>query len=148
VNAQQRPQHRGFVPPLVPILTIASIARRRGLAAARTPGRLGPFVATAVGLICLVATNLLEPVSEVMVSEHLAGVRPSPIEQLPPPRRSNTLKVMTIVALIFTPLVLLYQGWSLLGLPRRLRQACAARPVAPVAGTGFDTSPLTESGTS
>jgi hypothetical protein len=28
------------------------------------------------------------------------------------------LKVMTVVALIFTPLVLLYQGWNLICLPR------------------------------
>jgi cytochrome d ubiquinol oxidase subunit II len=45
-----------------------------------------------------------------------------------------TLKVMTIVALIFTPLVLVYQGWSYWVFRGRLSRPAQPGPVAPVAG--------------
>jgi cytochrome d ubiquinol oxidase subunit II len=72
---------------------------------------------------------------------------------------------MTIVALIFTPLVLVYQGWSYWVFRGRLSrpalpgvvEPAAAAPgpaegetgsVAPEAGATLEESPLTESGTS
>jgi cytochrome d ubiquinol oxidase subunit II len=75
-----------------------------------------------------------------------------------------TLKVMTIVALIFTPLVLIYQGWSYWVFRGRLSRPAGTGPVkpaetapgpaqdarsgAPVTGASPDESPLSESGTS
>ena len=44
--------------------------------------------------------------------------------------------------------VLGYQSWSYWVFRGRLSRPAQPGPVAPVAGTGFDTSPLTESGTS
>ena len=67
------------------------------------------FVANAVALVCLVATIFLNLYPRVMVSSI------SPLYNLTIGNASSapyTLKVMTIVALIFTPLVLVYQGWS------------------------------------
>jgi hypothetical protein len=67
------------------------------------------FVATAVGLLGLVATLFLNLYPRVMVSSI------SPKFNLTIGNAASapyTLKVMTIVALIFTPIVLVYQGWS------------------------------------
>ena len=66
-------------------------------------------MATAVGLVGLVATIFLNLYPRVMVSTI------SPAYNLTIGNSASapyTLKVMTIVALIFTPLVLVYQGWS------------------------------------
>jgi cytochrome d ubiquinol oxidase subunit II len=142
VNAHNA-HNTGLVPPLVPILTIASIAVVGWLLREHLDG--WAFVATAVGLICLVATIFLNLYPRVMVSSI------SPAYDLTIGNSASapyTLKVMTIVALIFTPLVLLYQGWSYWVFRGRLSRPAQPGPVAPVAGTGFDTSPLTESGTS
>ena len=66
-------------------------------------------MATAVGLLCVVATIFLNLYPRVMVSSI------SPAFSLTIGNSASapyTLKVMTIVALIFTPIVLVYQGWS------------------------------------
>jgi cytochrome d ubiquinol oxidase subunit II len=53
-----------------------------------------------------------------------------------------TLKVMTIVALIFTPLVLVYQGWSYWVFRARVRRP--GDPVEAVVDVTTPDSPATE----
>ncbi len=150
----------GLVPPIVPILAIAAVAVVGWLLREHLEG--WAFVATAVGLVCLVATIFLNLYPRVMVSSI------SPAYDLTIGNSASapyTLKVMTIVALIFTPLVLIYQGWSywvFRGRLSRPAQPGAVEPaagapgpaegetgsVAPEAGATLEESPLTESGTS
>ena len=91
----------------MPILAIAAVAVVGWLLREKLEG--WAFVANAVGLVCLVATIFLNLYPRVMVSSI------SPAYNLTIGNAASapyTLKVMTIVALIFTPLVLVYQGWS------------------------------------
>ncbi|MGO8873769.1 MAG: cytochrome d ubiquinol oxidase subunit II [Acidimicrobiales bacterium] len=97
----------GLVPPFVPILAIVAVAVVGWLLREQLQG--WAFVATGVGLVGLVATIFLNLYPRVMVSSI------SPAFNLTIGNTASapyTLKVMTIVALIFTPLVLVYQGWS------------------------------------
>jgi cytochrome d ubiquinol oxidase subunit II len=97
----------GIVPPFVPVLAIAAVAVVGWLMREKLAG--WAFVANAVAMIGLVATIFLNLYPRVMVSSI------SPAFNLTIGNTSSapyTLKVMTIVALIFTPLVLVYQGWS------------------------------------
>jgi cytochrome d ubiquinol oxidase subunit II len=97
----------GIVPPLVPVLAIAAVALVGWLLREKLEG--WAFLATAMGVVGLVATIFLNLYPRVMVSSisktydlTIGNASSAPY----------TLKVMTIVALIFTPLVLVYQGWS------------------------------------
>ncbi len=106
VNAHNA-HNTGIVPPFVPILGIIAVGVVGWLLREKLEG--WAFVANAVALICLVATIFLNLYPRVMVSSI------SPAFNLTIGNASSapyTLKVMTIVALIFTPLVLVYQGWS------------------------------------
>ena len=97
----------GIVPPFVPVLAIAAVAVVGWLMREKLAG--WAFVANAVAMIGLVATIFLNLYPRVMVSSI------SPAFNLTIGNTSSapyTLKVMTVVALIFTPLVLVYQGWS------------------------------------
>ncbi len=97
----------GLVPPFVPIAAIVAVCVVGWLLRERLEG--WAFVATAVGLVGLVATIFLNLYPRVMVSSI------SPAFNLTIGNSASapyTLKVMTIVALIFTPIVLVYQGWS------------------------------------
>jgi cytochrome d ubiquinol oxidase subunit II len=88
---------------------VAAVALLGGLAANRA-GREGwAFVGTAVTIAMAVATYFLTMFPNVMPSSS------NPAWSLTVDNASSTdytLKVMTIVALIFTPIVLLYQGWT------------------------------------
>ncbi len=140
----------GLVPPVVPIIAIAAIATVGWLMRDKLEG--WAFVATAVGLICLVATIALNLYPRVMVSSI------SPAYDLTIGNSASapyTLKVMTIVALIFTPLVLVYQGWSYWVFRARVVRPPQPGPALSEPGAGpKDTgpvpepSPLSESGTS
>jgi cytochrome d ubiquinol oxidase subunit II len=131
----------GLVPPFVPILAIASIAVVGWLLREHLDG--WAFVATAVGLICLVATIFLNLYPRVMVSSI------SPSYDLTIANTASapyTLKVMTVVALIFTPLVLIYQGWSYWVFRARIQRP-PVEPTPPDA-TGPGPSPMTSSSSS
>jgi cytochrome d ubiquinol oxidase subunit II len=106
VNAHN--QHdTGLVPPFVPVLAIAAIAVVGWLLREKLEG--WSFVATAVGIVGLTATLFLNLYPRVMVSSISKSYDLTIGNAASAP---YTLKVMTIVALIFTPLVLVYQGWS------------------------------------
>jgi len=97
----------GLVPPFVPVLAIAAIAAVGWLLREKLQG--WAFVATAIGIVGLVATIFLNLYPRVMVSSISSHYDLTISNTASAP---YTLKVMTVVALIFTPLVLVYQGWS------------------------------------
>jgi cytochrome d ubiquinol oxidase subunit II len=140
----------GLVPPFVPVIAIAAVAVVGWLLREKLDG--WAFVATAVGLICLVTTIFLNLYPRVMVSSI------SPAYDLTIGNSASapyTLKVMTIVALIFTPLVLVYQGWSYWVFRARVVRPPQPAPLADApetdpgaSGPELDPSPLGESGTS
>ena len=121
----------GIVPPFVPILAVAAVAVVGWLLRERMAG--WAFVANAVALVGLVATIFLNLYPRVMVSSI------SPAFNLTIGNSASapyTLKVMTIVALVFTPLVLVYQGWSYWVFRARVR-----RPGDPSGATPADAPP-------
>ena len=88
---------------------VAAVALLSGLAANRA-GREGwAFIGTATTIALAVATYFIVLFPNVMPSTT------NPAWNLTIDNASSTdytLKVMTIVALVFTPIVLLYQGWT------------------------------------
>ncbi|MGA2530249.1 MAG: cytochrome d ubiquinol oxidase subunit II [Acidimicrobiales bacterium] len=122
----------GLVPPFVPIVAIAAVAVVGWLLREKLEG--WAFVAMAIGLICLVATIFLNLYPRVMVSST------SPAYDLTIANSASapyTLKVMTIVALIFTPIVLVYQGWSYWVFRARVIRPAQPNPL----GAGPETEP-------
>ena len=107
----------GIVPPFVPILAIAAVAAVGWLLRERLQG--WAFVANAVALVGLVATIFLNLYPRVMVSSISSAFDLTIGNSASAP---YTLKVMTVVALIFTPLVLVYQGWSYWVFRARIRR--------------------------
>jgi cytochrome d ubiquinol oxidase subunit II len=141
VNAHHA-HNTGIVPPFVPILGIAAVAVVAWLLREKLEG--WAFVANAVALVCLVATIFLNLYPRVMVSSI------SPAFSLTIGNSASapyTLKVMTIVALIFTPLVLVYQGWSYWVFRARVRRpaggadAMSGASPSPVAAAPTDGGP-------
>ena len=104
-------------PPLLPaILAIVTLALAVVFVVA---GRSGwAFIATAVGIVLMVATLFTSLYPRVMVSQ------PSFDNSLTVSNASSshyTLVVVTVVALILTPIVLLYQGWTYYVLRARIK---------------------------
>ena len=133
----------GIVPPFVPILAILAVAAVGWLMREKLEG--WAFVANAVAMIGLIATIFLNLYPRVMVSSI------SPAFDLTIGNSSSapyTLKVMTIVALIFTPLVLVYQGWSYWVFRARVSRPAvgAVLPVGGSTASGDRTSTGTTSG--
>ncbi len=111
----------GIVPPFVPVLAIVAIATVGWLLRENLEG--WAFVATATGIVGLVATFFLNLFPRVMVSSISSAYSLTIGNSASAP---YTLKVMTIVALIFTPIVLLYQGWSYWVFRARVRRPVPA----------------------
>jgi cytochrome d ubiquinol oxidase subunit II len=122
VNARDI-HNTGLVPPFVPVVTIVAIAVVGWLLRERLGG--WAFVTTAVGIVGLVATIFLNLYPRVMVSSISSAYNLTIGNAASAP---YTLRVMTIVALIFTPIVLVYQGWSYWVFRARVRRP----PVSPV----------------
>ena len=121
----------GIVPPFVPILAVVAVAAVAWLMREKMAG--WAFIANAVAMVGLIATIFLNLYPRVMVSSI------SPAFNLTIGNTSSapyTLKVMTIVALIFTPLVLVYQSWSYWVFRARVRRPAigAVLPVAEPSG--------------
>jgi cytochrome d ubiquinol oxidase subunit II len=113
-------------PPVLPaVIAIAALllAVLLGLI-----GRSGwSFVATALGTIAAVATLFTSLYPRVMVSN------PDFQNSLTIDNASSAhyaLTVMTVVALVFTPIVLLYQGWTYYVFRRRLGHDAPTSPEA------------------
>jgi cytochrome d ubiquinol oxidase subunit II len=97
----------GIVPGIVPITAIAAVFAVEWLLLVKLEG--WAFVLTGISIAAITATIFLNLYPRVMVSSF------GPAEDLTIWNASSspyTLKVMTIVALVFTPIVLVYQAWS------------------------------------
>jgi cytochrome d ubiquinol oxidase subunit II len=109
-------------PPVVPCgLGIAALFLAVGFVHRRRSG--SAFAATALGTVLLVATLFTSLYPRVLVSSPSFG------NSLTVDNASSShyaLAVMSVVALIFTPLILLYQGWTYYVFRRRLGHGEAA----------------------
>jgi cytochrome bd ubiquinol oxidase subunit II len=100
-------ENDGIVPGAVPIAAIAAIAAVEWLLRERLEG--WAFVATGLSIALATATIFLNLYPRVLVSS-LGAANDLTIWNAA--STHYTLEVMTIVALVFTPVVLLYQGWT------------------------------------
>ena len=121
--------HNGLVPPFLPILGLVVLAGVGWLMRDKLEG--WAFVATALVIVILFVTIFLNMYPRVLVS----SVSPSySLTLSQAASQPYTLKVMSIVACIFTPFVLLYQSWTYWIFRKRVRRIDAepvAEPVAP-----------------
>ncbi len=123
--------HEGLVPPLLPILGLGALAAVTWLTRERLEG--WAFVATAVSIVALFTTLLLNLYPNVLVSSISPAYDITIVSSASHP---YTLTVMSWVALIFTPLVLAYQSWTYWIFRRRIRRPgeASATTLAPPTG--------------
>jgi cytochrome bd ubiquinol oxidase subunit II len=107
--------HTGLVPPLLPVAGVVVLAGVGWLVHERLEG--WAFSATAFVIVAFFTTILLNLYPNVLVSSvapHFDLTIPQAASQ------RYTLEVMSWVALIFTPFVLAYQGWTYWVFKRRV----------------------------
>ena len=110
--------HNGLVPPFLPILGLVVLAGVGWLMREHLEG--WAFVATALVIVILFVTLFLNLYPRVLVS----SVSPKfSLTLSQAASQPYTLKVMSWVALIFTPFVLLYQSWTYWIFRKRVRRA-------------------------
>jgi cytochrome bd ubiquinol oxidase subunit II len=97
----------GIVPGVVPVAAIAAVAAVEWLLRERLEG--WAFVATGLSIALLTATLFLNLYPRVLVSS-LGAANDLTIWNASSTR--YTLTVMTVAALVFTPVVLVYQAWT------------------------------------
>jgi cytochrome d ubiquinol oxidase subunit II len=97
----------GVVPTPTAILAVLAVAAAAWLSSTDRQG--WAFAMAAVGIAATVASLFEALFPNVMVSSTNAAYN---LTVSNASSNSYALKVMTVVALIFTPLVLLYQGWT------------------------------------
>jgi cytochrome d ubiquinol oxidase subunit II len=115
---------KSLFPPILPAaLGIAAILAAVLLVHARRSGFA--FVATASGVVLVVATLFTSLYPRVMVSSPDFG---NSLTVTGASSAHYTLKVITIVALILLPVILLYQGWTYHVFRRRLGGAPEQEP--------------------
>ena len=115
--------HVGLVPPLLPILGVVVLAGVGWLVRDRLEG--WAFIATALVIVAFFTTLLLNLYPNVLVSSVRASDTLTIVQAA---SHRYTLEVMSWVALIFTPFVLLYQSWSYWVFRRRVRRPGAPTP--------------------
>ena len=106
VNAVAR-HDRGLVPDVVPLAALGAMVAAGWLRSERWD--LSAFLSSGLAIVLLLATIFLNLYPRVLISST------DPSFSLTIQNSSSTpytLTVMTIVALVFTPLVLLYQAWT------------------------------------
>jgi cytochrome d ubiquinol oxidase subunit II len=124
VNAVLR-SDRGIVPDVVPLAALGAVVAAGWFR--RESWELSAFLASGLSIVLLLATIFLNLYPRVLISST------DPSFSLTIQNASSspyTLTVMTVVALVFAPLVLLYQGWTYWVFRRRisrsdLQAACA-----------------------
>ena len=107
--------NEGFVPKPVDALALAAVGGGALLAEARAEG--AAFAAGAVAIGSVVASIFFDLFPQVMISTTNSLYSLSVAGSASP---DYTLKVMTVVAVLFTPVVLAYQAWSLWIFRKRL----------------------------
>jgi cytochrome bd ubiquinol oxidase subunit II len=113
--------NKGVVPDAVPLVGLAAVLVVGWLVRERLAG--WAFVATGAAIVLIVATIFLNLYPRVLVSSTNPDYSLTIVNASSQP---YTLGVMTIVAAIFTPLVLLYQGWTYWVFRRRLGRSDVA----------------------
>ena len=117
---------RGILPTAVPAaLAIGVVALAAAFVYARRAG--WAFVMTALGAIGVVATIFTGLYPRVLVSNPISA---NSLTISNAAAGHYSLKVITIVALIFTPLVLVYQGWTYYVFRRRIGAEPVEIPIA------------------
>ncbi len=97
----------GFVPKPIEALALMAVIAAAWLASAKAEG--WAFVAAAVGIGGTVGSIFWELFPAVMISTTNSAYNLTVNNTASPP---YTLKVMTVVAVIFFPIVLVYQAWG------------------------------------
>jgi cytochrome d ubiquinol oxidase subunit II len=97
----------GFVPQPIEALALAAVVGAALFAEARSEG--WAFAAGALAIASVVASIFFELFPRVMVSSTSSAYNLTVANSASP---SYTLKVMTVVAVVFLPVVLAYQAWS------------------------------------
>lgn len=106
VNAVVR-HDRGLVPDSVPIMALAAVAVVSWLLRERHD--LSAFFATGAAIVLLVLTLFLNLYPRVLIS----SLNPSwSLTIVNASSSGYTLTVMTIIAIVFLPFTLVYQGWT------------------------------------
>jgi cytochrome bd ubiquinol oxidase subunit II len=106
VNAASA-HNKGLVPGIIPITAICLPFAAGALARA---GKVGwAFIATAATIALMTLTLFLNMYPRVIVSSTANVFSPTIFNSS---SSHYTLTVMMVVALVFTPIVLLYQGWT------------------------------------
>jgi cytochrome d ubiquinol oxidase subunit II len=119
--------HNGLVPPFLPILGLLILAGVGWLMRDHLEG--WAFIATALVIVVFFVTLFLNLYPRVLVSSvnpHFSLTLSQTASQ------PYTLKVMSWVALIFTPFVLLYQSWTYWIFRKRVRRAEPTPAASPV----------------
>jgi len=108
---------QGITPGLVPILAVLVLLVAGWFIRAKRDG--WAFIMTAVTILLIVATHFMELFPRVLIS----NLKPEWSLTIQNSSSSPyTLQVMTIIALIFVPIVLIYQGWSYWIFRKRITQ--------------------------
>ena len=109
--------HKGIIPGLVPLIGVAAILLAGYFVRKQKDG--WAFLMTAITIVVSIITLFLISYPRVMVS----SLDPNWSLTIYNASSSDyTLKVMTVVALIFVPMILIYQGWSYYVFRKRLTQ--------------------------
>jgi cytochrome d ubiquinol oxidase subunit II len=105
----------GFVPNPIQALALVAVVAAAMFADSRSEGWAFAAAATAIGSV--VGSIFVELFPRVMVSSTSTAYNLTVSNSASP---SSTLKVMSVVAVVFFPLVLAYQGWSLYVFRKRI----------------------------
>jgi cytochrome d ubiquinol oxidase subunit II len=106
---------QGFVPNPIDALALIAVVGAAWLAESHSDG--WAFAAAAVAMGGIVGSIFFDLFPRVMVSSTNSAYNLTVANSASP---SYTLKVMTVVTLVFFPVVLAYQGWSLYVFRKRL----------------------------
>jgi cytochrome d ubiquinol oxidase subunit II len=126
----------GFVPNPIDALTLVAVVGGAWLAESGSEGWAFAAAATAIGSV--VGSIFFELFPRVMVSSTSTSYNLTVSNSASP---SYTLKVMTVVAVIFFPVVLVYQGWSLYVFRKRIVGPTGSALPAPVGNDASATGP-------
>lgn len=113
----------GIVPGAVPVAALVAVAAVEWLLREKLDG--WAFLATGLAIVGITATIFLNLYPRVMPSS--LGVA-NDLTIWNAASTHYTLKVMTIVALIFTPIVLAYQAWTYWVFRKRITRTAASEP--------------------
>ncbi len=122
----------GFVPSPIDALALVAVVGAALLAESGAQGWAFAAAATAIGSV--IGSIFFDLFPRLMVSTTNSAYNLTVANSASP---SYTLKVMTVIAIIFFPAVLVYQGWSLYVFRKRI--------VGPTAATTETTPPVESS---